>query len=738
MIQNDNQATSFLQQPMDQIVDFKKMFKPLFRYKWRILTFSVLVSVLVSFFLLSMTPIFSATSTLLIESEQAKAIKIDEVYGINSGQQEYYLTQFEIIKSRTIAERVFNDLDLINHPTFNQPPSLLSQLKSNLKFVPKEQAGEFNVDENAVKQRLIEGFSKNISVSPVRNTQLVKISYESPDANLAALVSNAIGDTYILSQLEAKSGMTHKANVWLGGRLEELRLKLDESENRLEEFKINNGLIDVEGVTALDAKELESLRDEITLARSRKAQADSFMSVVQRYGATDISRLESLPEVTSHQSIQNVKREVVLVERKVSELEQVYGPKHPKMIAAYAELATVEKNLHRQITRLVQGIEDEAKTAAQKLQDLQAQFNDSKGSYQNLSSIDTDYRRLVREIDTNQQLFESFLARQKETEVTGDFDSPIARFTDRAVVPLLPVKPKKKVLVLLTFFASLVFGGVVVLLLEALNDTVKSNEDVEKLLAQRALGYIPKANKKASFEDINFAFYDKNLPLHSEAVRTIRTSISLMSIGSDLNTIEVTSSVPNEGKTNVSMNLAFAYSTMEKVLLIDADLRKSSLGVRFGLPTYQPGLANLLAKTDTVENCIISNIKPNVDIMPAGAIPLNPQELLSSETFAELLAELKKSYTKIIIDTPPVHAVSDALVISSKCDAVVVVVKSANTRIDAIKMTLAKINQARGKVVGVVLNQFNTKEAKHYNGDYGYYQAYGQDYAIKQDNEKAS
>ncbi|WP_394495463.1 GumC family protein [Shewanella sp. ENK2] len=512
MIQNDNQATSFLQQPMDQIVDFKKMFKPLFRYKWRILTFSVLVSVLVSFFLLSMTPIFSATSTLLIESEQAKAIKIDEVYGINSGQQEYYLTQFEIIKSRTIAERVFNDLDLINHPTFNQPPSLLSQLKSNLKFVPKEQAGEFNVDENAVKQRLIEGFSKNISVSPVRNTQLVKISYESPDANLAALVSNAIGDTYILSQLEAKSGMTHKANVWLGGRLEELRLKLDESENRLEEFKINNGLIDVEGVTALDAKELESLRDEITLARSRKAQADSFMSVVQRYGATDISRLESLPEVTSHQSIQNVKREVVLVERKVSELEQVYGPKHPKMIAAYAELATVEKNLHRQITRLVQGIEDEAKTAAQKLQDLQAQFNDSKGSYQNLSSIDTDYRRLVREIDTNQQLFESFLARQKETEVTGDFDSPIARFTDRAVVPLLPVKPKKKVLVLLTFFASLVFGGVVVLLLEALNDTVKSNEDVEKLLAQRALGYIPKANKKASFEDINFAFYDKNLP----------------------------------------------------------------------------------------------------------------------------------------------------------------------------------------------------------------------------------
>ncbi|WP_351078419.1 polysaccharide biosynthesis tyrosine autokinase [Shewanella sp. CAL98-MNA-CIBAN-0140] len=722
---------------IDQLIDVKKLLLPILLFKWRIFTFALLVTALTVFVVYSMTPIYKASSMLLIESEQAKAIKIDEVYGINSGQQEYYLTQFEIIKSRSIAERVFNHLDLINHPVFNQPPSwfaeLKSQLISKLNFIPQEFAiVDRQINQDIAKHLLINTFAQNISISPVRKTQIVKISYENSDPQLAAQVANAVGDTYIISQLEAKMGMTQKANVWLGGRLEDLRLNLDKSEYKLELFKVENGLIDVEGVTALDAKELERLSDEITVARSRKAEADSFMAVVRRYGATDISRLESLPEVTSHQSVQNVKREVVLVERKVSELQQVYGPKHPKMIAAQAELTAVQQNLLKQVSRLVQGIEDEAQTAVQNLRALEAQFSQAKGAYQNLSTKDTDYQRLLREVDTNRQLFDSFLARQKETEVTSDFDSPVARFTDRAVVPLIPEKPKKKVIIILAFIASLGFSMVLVLLLDTLNDTIKTSDDVEKLLSQRALGYVPKAKRGTSYDDINFAFYNPKLRLHAEAVRTIRTSMSLMAMGSELSTIEVTSSTPNEGKTSTSMNIAFAYATMEKVLIIDADLRKASLGMRFGLATYQPGLANVLSGTDSIHNCIVKEVKPNVDVMPAGAVPLNPQELLTSSQFAELLTVLKTQYGKIIIDTPPVHAVSDALIITSLCDATVLVVKTGHTRSEIIKLTLAKLNQARSKVFGVVLNYFDTKNAQRYQGDYGYYQAYGADSSIKQ------
>ncbi|WP_434926533.1 GumC family protein [Shewanella sp. HL-SH2] len=717
---------------IEQVIDLRKLIKPVMQSKWRILSFSILITALTTFVVFSLQPIFSSTATLLIESEQAKAIKIEQVYGMNSGQQEYYLTQFEIIKSRSIAERVFNQLDLINHPSFEAKPSALSQVKSQviswLDFLPID-ISEAEVDDVAKKQKLVNAFMADISVSPVRKTQLVNISYNSPDAKLAASVANAIGDAYIVSQLEAKSGMTQKANVWLGGRLEDLRVKLDASELKLEQFKSQNGLVDVEGVTALDAKELERLSDEITVARSTKAQAESFLSVVRQYGKSDIGRLESLPEVTSHMSVQNVKKDVILVERKVSELSQVYGPKHPKMIGANAELATVQQNLRTQIGRLVQGIEDEAQSATQKLKALEAQFSQSKGSFQNLSSVDTDYRRLVREVATNRQLFESFLSRQKETEVTGDFDSPVARFTDYAVIALEPIKPKKKLIVILAFVASFGLGIVLVLVFDAINDTIKSTDDVEKLLAQRALGYIPKAGKKETFEQTNFAFFDPEKRLHAESVRSIRTSLSLLAIGEPLSVIEVTSSFPNEGKTTVSMNIAFAYSAMEKVLVIDADMRKPNMGMRFGLPTFQHGLANYLTGTDALSHCIVENVKPNVDLMPAGAIPLNPLELLSSPRFAELLAELKGQYSKIIIDTPPVHAVSDALVMSSHCDAVVAVVKANNTRTEAIKLTLAKLTQARGKVFGVVLNQFNTDEARQYYGQYGYYQAYGQDAA---------
>ncbi|WP_153914800.1 GumC family protein [Shewanella sp. TC10] len=706
----------------EQLIDFKKLFKPILFFKWRILAFSIIVTALTVFVVMSMKPIYSATSTLLIESEQASAIKIDEVYGINSGQREYYLTQFEILKSRSIAERVFNELDLVNHPQFLPQPSLFKQLKNSIDFLPKEEAAP--VDENKVFQQKINGFANNIIITPIRKTQLVNISYETPDPELASLVSNAVGDAYILSQLEAKAGMTQKANIWLGGRLEDLRVNLDASEHRLEQFRIDNGLVDVEGVTALDAKELQRLSDDITLARSRKAQADSFMAVVKKYGASDIGRLESLPEVTSHLSIQNVKREVSIVERKVSELQQVYGPKHPKLISAKAELATVENNLRVQIGRLVQGIEDEAQTASQNLRSLEAQFNSSKGDFQDLSTIDTTYKRLLREVNTNQQLFESFLSRQKETEVTGDFDSPVARFTDRAVTPFNPIKPNKKLIVVAAFLASLIFAMVIVLVLDALNDTIKTTDDVEKVLSQRALGYIPKADKKATYDEVNFAFYDSNAKMHAESVRTIRTSLSLMALGQDLTTIEVTSSFPNEGKTSVAMNLAFAFSGMEKVLIIDADMRKPNVGSRFGLPNYQPGLSNVLAGSEAVGDCIAHDVKPNVDVLTAGAIPLNPQELLSTPILAKVIQELKQHYTKIIIDTPPVQAVSDALVIAPHSDAIVTVVKAATTRSEAVRLTLAKLYQARGKVFGVVLNQLNIKDAQQYHGQYGYYQPY--------------
>ncbi|MEE2024491.1 MULTISPECIES: GumC family protein [Alkalimonas] len=710
-----------------QVIDLTHMFRVLWRAKWRIFLLSMLCSILAVLVVLNLPQIYRASSTLLIEAQQARAVKIEEVYGFNSMQQEYYQTQFEILKSRAIAERVFRQLNLAEHPEFQSEPSLTAKLRSSIDFLPKAPA--LPAEEVAERRfkRQVDSFMKRLTISPVRRTQLVVIHFEAEDPRLAQQVTNAIGEAYIDSQLEARMGITQQASSWLGGRLDELRLRLDESEQRLHAFRDTHNLVDVAGVTSLDARELERLSEDLTRARSRKAQADTFLALLNRH-RNDMERLQSLPEVTSHPSIQNIKREQVAVERRQSELAKVYGPRHPRMIAVQAEVLAVQDNLNRQIRNLINGIEEEAQTASRNLASLEQQIAESRGAFSGMSGVEAEYRRIKREVETNRVLFETFLSRQRETEVTSDYHSPVARFTDRAVVPTKPVKPQRKLIVMLVFVATFGLGMVMALVSDALNDTIKTAKDAEDQLMQRALGYIPKSAKRTSLQQQTFAYFDESMKLHAEAVRSIRTSLKLMAIDKPLQLIEVTSSLPAEGKSTVSLNLAFSFSSSGRVLLIDADMRKPTLGKRLEQPAYQPGLANYLSDSNSLDECIVRGIRPNVDLMPAGSIPLNPLELLSSERKVELLELLKQQYDTIIIDTPPVLAVSDALVLSPLVDATIMVVKADATRRGQVNLALGRLAHAHARIYGVVLNQLDTGKAENYygHGGYGYYQTYEQ------------
>ncbi len=710
----------------DEVIDLRKYFMVINRSKWRILLLAVLVSALTIFVVLNMKQIYSSKATLLIESQQAKAVKIDEVYGINSAQQEYYLTQFEILKSRTIAESVIDRLQLASHPEFVGQPGLLDDLRSLLPFLT---AGtqQISAEGQAARDRekLVQAFIERLSIEPVRKTQLVSIVFEAQDPKLAAEVANAIGEAYIDGQLAAKMGITQKASSWLGGRLGELRLKLDQSEQSLQEFRLREGLVDVAGVRSLGSQELERLGEQITQARSKKAQIDSFVRVVKQYGIDQIEKLETLPEITAHPGVQSVKMEAVSAERKVSELSKIYGPKHPKLLAAKSELASVQDNLREQIRKLLSGITNEADTLSQSLNALESEMQRAKGQYQDLSGKEAEYQRLQREVETNRQLFDTFMARQKETEVTGDFNSAVARFTDRAMPAVDPIKPKRKLIVILAFVAAIGFGIIVAFVMESLNDTIKTTQEVEAVLQQRALGVVPKIVGKQQLVTLNRTFFSTDARLFSESIRSIRTSLSLLGLDRPIQVLAVTSSIPEEGKSTVSSNLSFACRQLETVLLIDADMRKPTIAKRFGLPAFQPGLANYLAETETLEDCIVRDEQSGIDIMPAGTIPLNPLELLSSPRVATLLAELRGRYQKIIIDTPPVHAVSDALVLSRLSDAVVMVVKADHTRSGLVQLSLSKLINAHARVVGVVLNDLDLKNAERY-GSYGYYQYYAQ------------
>lgn len=716
----------------EDIIDLGSYLKVLMRAKWRIMGFASVVTLLTIMVSFTLVPKYIATATLLIEAEQAKAVSFQEIYGLDSNQKEYYLTQFEVIKSDSIAREVIRKLELKSHPDFIAKPSTFNQLKALVKnelksYLPinKKEAAIYSPDEQAEREMLslLGAFKSRLSVSPIRNTQLVRVSFESSDPKLAALVANTVGQVYIDSQMRAKMGITQQASSWLNTRLSQLRIQLDDSEVRLQAYREQQELVDIEGIAGLATQELEQISQQLIVARNEKNNLQSINRVISEYGNNNLELLGSMPEITSHQVIQNVKRDVVIVERKLSELGEVYGPKHPKIISAKAELATVKSNLNKQIKGLVTGIEKELNRITRTVSALERDLVKIRAEYQDITRKETKYNQLKREVETNRNIFNTFLSRSKETEVTSDFSSAAARFTDKAYAPNSPSKPNKKLIIILSFVASFCFAAVMSFVLDALNDTVKTKTDVEDIIAQRMLGLLPHVKTPRKSTLPIHAYLDEKYRRFAESVRTFRTSLLLTQLDRELQVIAITSSTPGEGKTTTSANLAMSLAQMGKVLLIDADLRKPSIAKRFDIPVFHPGLSNLIAGTEHFSECVHVDGQSGVAIMPSGQIPANPLELLSSQRFNEVLEVLKTKYDHIIIDTPPTQAVSDALVIAKSSDSVIYVVKSDVTRIKPIKAGVERLFEAKAHVAGIVLNQVDISKRKdeHSHGYYDYY-----------------
>ena len=727
--QRNNATLVVSQSPAEDVLDLRHYFAVINKHKWRISFLAIVVALTAAFLVSGVIPIYRATATLLIEADQAKAVSFDDIYGLDSNRKEYYTTQFEILKSRKIAQAVVEKLNLQNHPDFIAEPSFKSEvindIKSAIPFLPKKQPVILSADEQAEMslQSLVGVFLGRLSINPLRTTQLVDISFESSDAKLAALVANTVGDVYIEQNLSAQMGMSQKASGWLTTRLSDLRIRLDESESKLQQYRERENLVDVSGVVGLVSKELEQTSEQLVIARQVRNKLLSIVRVIDEYGRDDLEMLGSISEISSQPIIQNVKETLATVERKVSELDQRYGPKHPKMIAAQAELLTVKNDMSDQVRRLITGVEKELTTSERNIEALEQELVRIKEQYQTLTAKEFEYRKLSREVETNSEIYNTFLSRSKETEVTGDFNSAVARFTDRAFRPQNPVKPNKMLIVILAFMASVGLGLVIAFVVESLNDTFKHINGTEDKLSQRLLGLLPLVRVKKKNGFLLHYFYDENGKRFAESVRTLRTNFLLTQLDKETKTIEITSSLPGEGKTTTAINLGFALAQVERTLLIDADMRKPNICKRFDLPPYHPGLANLISGTEKLNECIYLDEVSGLTIMPCGQRPPNPLELLTSPKFAHILEELKQSFDRIIIDTPPVQVVSDSLIIAKQADAVIFIVKSNDTRVGVAQNGIGKLVRVNAKIAGVVLNQVDTKKMSD-SGYQGYYNDY--------------
>ncbi|MFP6844234.1 MAG: polysaccharide biosynthesis tyrosine autokinase [Thalassolituus sp.] len=715
-----------------EVIDLTHYWHVIRRQMRKIMALSVIATIVAVLVALVMTPIYRATATLLIESEEAKILSIEEVYGLSGQSSEYFLTQFEILKSRELAKRVVLQLGLVDNPEFNPYHEANGKSFSLREFIlgAKEPP---TADE--VLAKTIENFWQAISIEPVRKTQLVKISVESQSPELAYTAANAVAEGYIESQMEARVGLTQQAAVWLSDRLGGLKDKLSESERKLQTYREQNDLVDIEGVNTLVAKETDQITERLIEARSRRLELEGTYRQLQSLAEQTYESLSSLPSILNNPLVVKLRENETNAELKVSELSKRYGPLHPRMIAAQSDLDAVRDSVFTQMKRIANGIENDFLVAKSKENSLQSALNSTKARIRDMNRTEFELNDYVREVRANRGLYETFFNRISETSVTGDLQTANARVIDPAVLPKVPIKPNKKLIVVLALVVSAMFGIALAFLLDALDATVKNAEDVDRKLGVSLLGIVPliasgKRNKKIDPNKLDAtlvrAFVEGSDHGFQESIRTLRTSLTLASLENKAQVMLFTSSVPGEGKTTTSTNLAEAFGQMEKVVLIDADMRRPTVARKLNMPPNSRGLSNAVAYPETLDDCIHHVADLGIDVIPAGPIPPNPLELLASKNFSTLLETLKGRYDRIIIDSAPTHAVSDATYLSTLVDGVVYVVKADETKDKLITSGIARLRDSNARVLGVLLNQMDVEKEARYGGHYsGYYDGYG-------------
>ena len=473
---------------------------------------------------------------------------------------------------------------------------------------------------------------------------------------------------------------------------------------------------------------MSELNQKLVLARQRRAEAYASYNQARSIKSVSDSEVNSIPAVLQDAHVGGLKSAEADARRKVSTLEKRYGPKHPQMIAAQADLAETEVRVNRRMRELLSGVERQYRVVSAEVTSLESALGETKGELQHINRKTYELGVLEREVETNRQLYDLFLGRLKETTETTGLQAANARIVDPAVPAIYPAKPKKKIIVLVAAFIGLFLGMVWAFLLEHLDRTIKGAGDMEDRLELPVLGILPHIDIKTKRGETPLRHVRENPQgLFSESLRTVRTGVLLSGLDTPHKVIVVTSAAPAEGKTTVAATLAETLAEMHKVLLLDADLRRPTLSRLYGIDKNQPGLSEYVSGSAELSECVTKLEDKNLHVLPAGTVPPNPLELLSSKRFSESVHKLSESFDQIVIDCAPALAVSDAMVLSTIASGVIYVVRADMTPYPMAQEGLKRLRRGNAHLVGGVLNQVPLDKKGGY-GKYGKYSYYGDQY----------
>jgi polysaccharide biosynthesis transport protein len=732
-------------------LNLRELWRALMRRKWIVLATIVAVTGAAVLWVSQQTPLYTSEALIHIKSREAQVIKLDGVVEELIADPATIESELQFLKSRAFLRRIAEQLNLVEDPEFN--PSLVEDADSGgsflhminpLSYLPAEWRAQLagGGSSNAVREpvtaqtvemnRVISMLSGRVAVTQEGRSYVLSLKVTSEDPAKASRLANAIAEEYLVTQVETKYEAAQRAIQWLSARIQELRGEVLEAEAKIVEYRTRNNLIDVEESNPLTLQFFQ-LNTQLALAQAQRAEAEARLSqarsVIGSPGGVQAAAL-----VLNSPLMADLRTQETQLMRQMSELSTIYGDNHPQMVNTRAELQSVRGKMEDEVQRIVQDLANEVAVARARETEMQTSMNNLQTGAAGANMAEVELRSLTREAESNRQLFETFLTRFREIVEQQELQEADARILSSADTPTTPSYPNLPLFTLIAFAASLVLGTMLVFVIERWDSDYgfRSADEIHSTVGLRALALVPDLNRRET-QGVAAEEYVLQKPnsAFAEALQRIRTSLFLADEGHPPKTILITSSIPLEGKSTIAASLArqSARSGL-KVILIDADLRRPRLHEVIGIAN-QNGLSEVLTGRANPEAAIKRDEKSGMDFLPAGVGVVSPPDLFRSSTMRILLEEMAAYYDLVIIDSPPVAAVSDSFTLSGLVDKAVYVIRWEQTPRNVALSGIRQMAEAGADIAGVVLSRVDVKKHARYGyADSGYYQGYYRKYYV--------
>ncbi len=705
----------------------------LVKRKWTVLACLFTIFAVVAIASLKMTPVYEASGSIEINKSDSSLVNFNNspTFNVDYYDPTELETEVMILQSDLLALQVVKELALDRRADFG---GKTADLSSSIDLAPDP----LQADSSRASS-LLSSFRGNLKVTLSPNTHIIKVSFRSPDKELTANVVNTLMSTYAENNFKSRFDSTMQASDWLSKQLVDLQMKVETSQEKLVRYQKEHEILGMDEKQNITTAKLDELNKSLTAAESDRMAKESVYRLVESGDADTIasaaSTLDAAGAGTTSDSalLSTLRTKEADVRIQAAELSTQFGPSYPKVMQLNGQLKEIDAQLLAEIKKVGGKIRGQYLAALQRENMLREAFEKQKQQANKLNESAIQYSILKRDLDSYRTLYEGLMEKMKEAGVSAGLKSNNFRIVDVARVPTAPIEPNIPRNLAFAVMLGLTSGVGLAFLLEGLDNTVRTTEQAQMISGLPPLGMIPMGSRTAreganakrlviatSKEAVELITQVRPQSQMAESYRALRTSLLLSNLGAPPKVIMITSALPQEGKTTTSINCAVVLAQKGiRVLLIDADLRRPSIHKTLGMGP-RSGLSNVLTGSATLQQAITrSPVLPSLSVLPAGTPPPNPAELLASSNMRDMLEELRGQYDHIVVDTPPTLSVTDAVVLSPRADAIVLVIRSGQTTKQALRRSRDILMQVNAKVSGVLLNAVDLSSP-----DYYYYYEY--------------